>query len=78
MLVGRGGRDPGPAAGVGQCGSVRPMLDQQLARGGDQRLAQVAVVEPLLWAHRGAVFCSAMTIPSFGPRFNKLAHPMLA
>ena len=57
MLIGRGGRDAGAAAGVGQCEAIRPMLDQQLARGGDQRLAQVTVVEPLLRAHRGAIFC---------------------
>ena len=66
MLVGRGGRDPGTAAGVGQGEAVGPMLDQQFARRGDQRLAQVAVVEPLLWAHRGAFLCLGHRI--FFPR----------
>ena len=47
VLIGRRSRHAGAAAGVGQ--SVRTMLDQQLARGGDQRLAQVTMVKPLLW-----------------------------
>ena len=57
VLVGRGSRDPGAAAGVGQCEAVRPMLDQQLTRGGNQRLAEVTMVEPLFSAHGGSMLC---------------------
>ena len=41
MLVGRGGRDAGAAAGVGQREAVGPMLDQKLARGRNQRFAKI-------------------------------------
>ena len=57
MLVGRGGRDAGAAAGVGQREAVGAMLDQKLARGGNQRFAEISMVEPLLRVHGSLFFC---------------------
>ena len=77
MLVRRGGRDAGAAAGVSQREAVGTVLDQKLARGGNQRFAKISMVEPLLRAHGCSFFCLGHDIfflSGHRLRFNKLAY----
>jgi hypothetical protein len=57
MAVGRSGGDAGETARVGEREVLRPALHDELAGGGNQRLAQVAVMIGRLAHHLARLLC---------------------